>query len=136
MNRSASLTRLKHMCAWDTDPVLTDEDMQALLNASRRLDSSGRNWDTDGWIPTFDLYWAAAEAWAWKAGASADRYKILADNSELNRQQVHQHCVNMFQLYAKRSFGARPQSVRSPGNLLVDRLGAYSTVPWWWELSA
>lgn len=122
------------MVAWDREPRLCQDDIDLLMLAARRIDSSGYDWTSIQWTPTFHLDWAAQEAWAWKAGAATDRYKIIGDGTELNRQQVHEHCTKMYELYRVKAAG-QPHSIRSHGNLVEDRLGAYSTVPWWYELA-
>lgn len=126
--------RLKNMVAWKQQPTLCQEDIDMLLLAARRIDASGYDWSSPNWVPTYHLDWAAREAWAWKAGAASDRYKIVGDGTELNRHQVYEHCNKMYLLYDRKASG-QPHSIRSHGNLVEDRLGAYSTVPWWWELA-
>lgn len=135
MDPAQALARLKHMVAWTTDPQLSAEDVDMLLRASRRVDSSGNGWTSPSWVPTFNLAWAAREAWAWKAGACTDRYKVVMDGAELNRQQVHQHCEKMAEYYEKRMADA-PTTLRMTGNLVLDRTGPYTSIPWWWELTA
>lgn len=133
MDSTVALTRLKLMCASGTDPTLDDPTMDALLVACERTDSTGKQPSDPNWTPTYDLYWGASEAWAWKAGACSDRYKIVGDSTELERNQVFQHCSKMFDLFFKRA-AANPQSIRSHGGTLEDRIGIYSSIPWWWEL--
>lgn len=134
MEPSLAENRLKNMVAWSRQPTLCQEDIDMLLLAARRLDVSGYDWTNANWVPTYHLDWAAAEAWAWKAGASADRYRMAELGIELDRNQVHDHCIKMYDLYAKKASG-QPHSIRSHGPLVENRLGAYSTVPWWWELA-
>lgn len=135
MDPAIAKLRLKHMTAWDVDPKLCEEDIDLLLLVARREDSDGYTWDSQQWVPSFDLPTAAAEAWAWKAGASVDRYRVVSDNTDLNRQQVHSHCLNMEKLYRRRSDG-RVHSIRMRGQLIDDRSRVYSATPWWWALSA
>lgn len=127
--------RLKHMVSWDRDPILCQEDIDMLLLAARRVDPSGTLWSEPGWVATYALDWAAREAWAWKSGAAVDRYKVVSDGTELSRQMVFEHCQMMTGFYAKRAAN-EPHSIRARGNLLEDRQGIYSTIPWWWEASA
>lgn len=137
MDPAVALVRLKHMTAWDVDPTLSADDMTALLAAARRVDSAGRDWTSMSWVPTYHLDWAAREAWAWKAGTASARYAIATgrpDGTDLARNQVFEHCERMYKLYDQKASG-QPHSIRSRGATVEDRLGAYSTVPWWWELS-
>ena len=133
MDPTLALQRLKLMSGSAADPALSDPDMQMLLTACQRLDSQGRSWNDNNWTPTYDLYWGATEAWGWKAGACSDRYKIVGDSTELERNQIFQHCKAMHDLFAKRA-AANPQSIRSHGGTLEDRVGIYAAIPWWWEL--
>lgn len=137
VNPNLALTRLKFMVAATTDPLLDDmdESLRMLLNVARREDEFGRTFNDKGWVPTYHLDWAAAEVWAWKAGAASDRYRIVGDGTDLNRHQVHQHCLKLYELYTKKASN-QPHTIRMKGNLLVDRLGAYSAIPWWWSVSA
>jgi hypothetical protein len=132
--------RLKSMVAWSTDPTLSQGDITTLLTASQRADSTGKSPGDAGYVPTYALDWAAREAWTWKAGSCADRYRVVGDGTELERNQVFQHCERMFTLYDKRYLstagaGGGFQNVRSRGATLEDRLGQWSAIPWWWELS-
>lgn len=72
------------------------------------------------WNPTYDLERAAAEGWRWKAGKAASRYNFASDNAQFDRGQVYTHCEAMANIYAKKA-GSKPRSVRSEGNLVVDR---------------
>lgn len=138
MDPAVALQRLKMMTASSTDPVLDDPTIEALLTACQRNDSTGNAPGTPNWTPTYDLYWGATEAWAWKAGACSDRYKVVGDSTELELNQVFQHCSKMYDLFNKKyltsaSFGGF-NNIRSRGGTLEDRIGAYAAIPWWWEL--
>lgn len=135
MDAALAETRLKNMTAWNCPPELSQADIDMLLLLARRVDVEGRDVTDSLWVPTYHLDWAAAEAWAWKAGAAADRYKVLANGVELNRQQIHDHARKMYDLYTKKAAN-QPRSIRSVGNLVADRLGAYTPIPWWWEAVA
>lgn len=134
MDAALAEQRLKNMVSWETSPALSEDDVSMLLKAARVLDTAGYDWTSQNWTPTYRLNWAASEAWRWKAGAATDRYKVMDDHTELNRQQVFEHCMKMADLYKKLS-NDQVFSVRSRGDLVENRLGAYSTVPWWWELA-
>ncbi len=131
-----ALYRLQRMTAWTTPPCLTSVDMAALLQACRRVDSAGL-WVTDkGWLPTFDLNWAAAEAWDWKAALSSPMYHIKdGAGGDLQRHQVFQHCEKRAEEYRRRSQGT-PMSIRAQGGTLVDRLDSTNLLPWWYGESS
>lgn len=86
------------------------------------------------WTPTYSIYWAAAEGWRWKAAKVTNRYKFMADGSSFSREQLFDQCMVMVKEYELRAAN-EPMSIRSRGNLVVDRLGLGQTVPWWYELA-
>lgn len=131
MDPQIAEARLKNMTAWECAPALEQADIDLLLLACRRVDDAGLMWNDPAWVPTYFLDWAAREAWAWKAGATADHYKLISDGTELDRHQIYEHCVRMHNMYDKRAVG-RPQNLRSTGNLVEDRL-AFNPVPWWYQ---
>lgn len=126
--------RLKNMTAWDCAPCLTQDDINMLLVACARADDDGNEPPDTGWKPTYDLDWAAREAWAWKAGYVADRFSMTVEGTVLTRAQVYDHCVRMYNLYDKKAVG-RPHSLRSVGNMVEDR-GTFNPTPWWMDQSA
>ncbi len=52
---------------------------------------------------SYDLYAAASEIWAHKAGHVAAYYDIDADNHHMSRSQYFEHCMNMMTFYRARS---------------------------------
>lgn len=132
MDTNLALLRLKNMVAWTCPPCLDETDLTALLMFCRRADDQNRSPGDTGYVPTYHLDWAAREAWAWKAGAVADHYRIKADDADLHRADVYANCVSMYKLYEKKAMG-RPQSLRATGNLVEDRLN-FNRIPVWWEL--
>jgi hypothetical protein len=86
------------------------------------------------WNPSFALYWGAAEGWRWKAGKVTNRYKFMADGGSFSREQLFDQCMVMAKEYELRAAN-EPASIRSRGNLVVDRSGLGTIVPWWYELA-
>lgn len=95
--------RLEILCAVDLEPPLSAAEVDRLLNMSRRSDSSGRYPDDVGWESTFDLRWAAAEGWRWKAGKCAQYFDFSADGASINKQQIMENCQKMSKFYAAAS---------------------------------
>lgn len=97
---------LERMCAADTDPALTYEDIEALLKLFRTPDRFGVGPNQRGWEPSWDLNAAAAEGWRWKAGRCADRFAFSADGATYNRNQVAEHCLAQAKIYSARAIRA------------------------------
>ncbi len=62
MDRTQARTTLAGMVSASTPPVLSDADLNAALDAARVVDSEGRAPVDTGYVETFDLNYAAAEA--------------------------------------------------------------------------
>ena len=62
MTRDEARTRLGSMVSASTPPVLDQAALDAALDAARVVDSDGRAPVDDGYVETFDLNYAAAEA--------------------------------------------------------------------------
>lgn len=70
MNRTEALQWLTETVKATTPPVLDQAALDAALDASRVVDSDGRAPVDDGYVETFDLNYAAAEAFEAKAVAA------------------------------------------------------------------
>ena len=102
MTPEQAAERLARMTAASTAPELTDDDLAALLADAAREDARGNGPTVDGWEPTYDFNWAAAEGWRMKAGAAAALYAVTADGAGFQRNQVFEHCERMAAHYAAR----------------------------------
>jgi hypothetical protein len=67
----SALDKLKLMTAWDTEPALTEDDLNDALAASMVEDAGGVSPTHGEWTPTYDLNAAAAAAWLIKAARAA-----------------------------------------------------------------
>lgn len=64
------------------------------------LDGVEYTGQTDGaWSPAYDLYFAAAEGWRWKAGKISDAYDFSEDQQTFDRSQLVKHCMDMAAKY-------------------------------------
>lgn len=102
MTEEQALARLQRMVAYDSDPVLTAEEVEDLLALSAVADADGLAPTDTGWTPTWDLHRGAAEGWRWKAAKAASRFQFSADGASFNRQQVIEHCERMSAQYRRR----------------------------------
>ena len=50
-----ALEKLKLLTAWETEPALTEIEVEDLLNAASIADENGNEPANDSWVPTFDL---------------------------------------------------------------------------------
>jgi hypothetical protein len=66
-----AIDKLKLMTAWDTEPALTEDELNDALAAAALQDVAGRAPTHEEWTPTYDLNAAAAAAWLIKAARAA-----------------------------------------------------------------
>src|SRR5690625_4544010 len=84
MTRAQALAWLRDTVAATTPPVLTNDHLEGFLDAARIIDPDGRAPIDDGYVETFDLHYAAAEAFEAKAiqAAATDTGGIESFTSE------------------------------------------------------
>ena len=102
----AFLERLKALTAWDSEPVLTEDDLAQALAAAALTDAAGLEPLNEEWSPTYDLNAAAAQGWLLKAAKAAS----IVDEPSAGAvtSKVFDNCRKMAGLYAaKRTFAAR-----------------------------
>lgn len=108
---AAARGELERMLALDVTPVLTSSDVDALLLAARRPDSSGLTASDAGWTATYDLQAAAADGWEIRAGRAAGAIDFGEDGQRFNRSQLYAQCMAMAALYRRGSGSARVTSI-------------------------
>jgi hypothetical protein len=101
-------------CAAEQSPVLTDEDLAALVAVARNPDG------------TFSVNRAAAEGWRWKAARVAGGFSFSADGVSVDKTMLLGHCREMIRLYQK----GRVRSVRVGTDI------APGEVPGWYQTTA
>ncbi len=98
------LEKLKLMSAWDAEPSVSEDDLEAVLEGFVLPDINGAPPDEEEWIPTFDLTAAAAEVWLIKAAKAAALTEIDPPGSGIVTSKVFDNCVLMARYYrSKRS---------------------------------
>lgn len=95
-------TLLARMTSANTEPVLSTEDLDALLTLSRIPDSTGLTSADAAWVPTYDYNFAAAEGWRWKAGKAAASYAFTMDGDSPERSFLMIRCEKMAAAYARK----------------------------------
>lgn len=110
MTEATAIALLKKMTQFDVAPVLTagsaTSDIETLVSLARRVDRDGREIDDADWIGTYDLNWAAAEGWMWKAGKVANTKDISMDNLSVKHSQVGAQCLERAQYYRRKIVGS------------------------------
>lgn len=103
MDLAIATARLNRMTASSTEPVLSPEDIEALLEQFAVVDSFGALPTDPDWDSTWNLTGAAAEGWLWKAGRVSDRFDFGSDVQRFSRNQLYTHCMQMHAEYARRN---------------------------------
>jgi len=94
--------KLKKMIAWDTDPTVTDDEVDELLGQSSVADSLGNAPSVVDWAPTYDLNSAAAAGWLIKAARAAALVEVDPPGSGLFTSKVFDNCRAMARLYSRK----------------------------------
>lgn len=94
--------RLKKLTAWDTEPQLTDPEIDEVLAAKAIADTDGNDPENDNWSPTYDLNAAAAEAWLIKAGRASALVEVDPPGSGIVTAKVFENCCEMALLYTRK----------------------------------
>lgn len=102
MDVATARIRLGAMTAWETEPTLSSDELDALVAMARRADAAGLAPSDVDWTPTYDLNSAAAEGWRWKAAKATTKFDVSTDGQSLSRSQVKQHCDEMAMSYQRR----------------------------------
>src|SRR5215813_8131085 len=91
--------KLKKMTAWDTEPALTDDELNELLAPAGVADTSGLAPSDPDWTPTYDLNAAAAAGWLIKAGRASSLVEVDPPGSGLFTSKVFDNCRAMARIY-------------------------------------
>jgi hypothetical protein len=106
MTEAEVVDRLVRLIDAETDPALSDDDMDDLLSIAARPDTSGRTRADDNWEPTWDLNAAAAEGWLRKASKAVSRFSFAEDGQRFERAQIYAHAIRQHELYARKAIGS------------------------------
>ncbi len=89
------IENLKALTAWDTEPALTETEVESLLDAASMADADGLS-PTDGeWTPTYNLNKAAATGWLIKAARASDQTAVDPPESGIVTSKVFDNCLRM-----------------------------------------
>jgi hypothetical protein len=101
------IEKLKILSAWDTEPVLTETEVEDILTAAATADAEGNSPASDNWVPTYDLNKAAADAWLIKAGRASATVEA-GDSAEVATSKVFDNCLAMAREFSKKRSAALP----------------------------
>ncbi|MGD9590576.1 MAG: hypothetical protein AB7Q37_11290 [Pyrinomonadaceae bacterium] len=93
-----SLEKLKKLTAWDTEPALTEDELDELLLAAALEDKAGLHPQHEEWTPTYDLNAAAAAGWLIKAGRASSTTETEPDSFYVT-SKVFDNCCRMAKIY-------------------------------------
>lgn len=93
---------LAHMVSADTEPTLDAATLDDLLLLARIPDANGVAATDTGWEATYDLNYAAAEGWRWKAAKAASSYAFSMDGESPERSFLMIRCEHMADRYSKK----------------------------------
>lgn len=102
------LDKLKKLAAWDTEPELTETEVEELLDTAAVADEEGNSPSNDDWTPTYDLNKAAADAWLIKAGRASALTEIDPPGSGIVTSKVFENCIAMSRSFAARRSATLP----------------------------
>ncbi len=118
---AAQVAKLRRMVDEPSTDTYSDDDLEGYIEDYPLVDERGEEpytWDTsttppsqddnDDWVPTYDLYAAAADVWEEKAAGLAEDYDFEADGGRYTRSQAYKHYMRM---------AAHHRARRSPGTV-------------------
>ena len=96
--------KLKRIIAWDSDPTLSETEIDGLLAGASLTDRGGLAPSSEEWTPTYDLNAAAMAGWLTKAARASTLTEVDPPGSGVVTSKVFDNCRAMARIYAaKRS---------------------------------
>lgn len=87
----------------ELEPVLGAAEVDMLVDMAKRVDIY-HVWPGDAsWTPTYDVWYAVAQAWLLKAGRLSTAYLFMSGGKMLSRNQMYDHCMKLYQKYMNKS---------------------------------
>jgi len=97
------LDRVKRLAAWDKEPTITEDDLEAVIEQYQVIDANGVLPTEDDYEPTYNINLAIAECWDIKAGRATELISTDLDGDRMSADQIYEHCVQMAKKYRKRT---------------------------------
>jgi hypothetical protein len=92
------IDKLKLLTAWETEPALTEDDLEAALAGASVADAEGLLPFNEEWTPTYDINAAASAAWLVKAARAAAT--VDEPTAGVVTSKVFDNCRAMARIYA------------------------------------
>lgn len=100
MLRTTALARLKLNVQPTSEPTLSDDELDTILDLYALEDSQGLGPLDDGWLGLWDVRAASRRAWQVKAAKVVADVDYDADGAKYTQSQLHDHCLTQAELYA------------------------------------
>lgn len=100
MLRTTALARLRLNSQPDSDPTLTSDELDAILDLYALEDANGLAPDADGWLGLWDIRAASRKAWHVKAAKVVNDVDYDTDGAKYTQSQLTEHCLKQADLYA------------------------------------
>lgn len=98
------IDKLKLITAWETEPALTEGDLEEVLGGAALKDAAGLDPEHEEWTPTYDLNAAASAAWLIKAARAAAT--VDEPSAGVVTSKVFDNCRAMARIYAAKRCGS------------------------------
>ena len=96
------MNKLKLLSAWETEPALTELELEEILDSAAIPDIDGNSPTNDNWTPTYDINKAAGDAWIVKAGKVSALVEVDPPDSGMFTSKVFENCMAMSRRFAPR----------------------------------
>lgn len=101
MTEAEARARLIILTEANSEPTLSAEEIDYLLERSKVADRYGFPPSDPNWTPTWILARGAAEGWMLKASKLVGAYDIRVDGAQMDRSQMAEHCMKMAEHYRR-----------------------------------
>lgn len=115
-------------CAPDCSPILSDDDVDLLINLAREIDEFGilpflSNGDINtNWQPTWYINRAINKGWKLKAAKCAGAFDYSDSDLKLSRSQMIKNCLEMAKLYPVNTSVSTPSDFGIPFNYVLNSM--------------
>ena len=124
MDVAVARRRLITLTAATSAPVLTADEVEDLLVASRRADANGLVYGDTEWAGVYDIYAAAAKGWEIKASKAAAEFDFSADGASFTKGAVYERCLEMAaRMRAQAGTGVPGYGSGGAGTMILSRYG-------------
>lgn len=100
MLRATALARLMLNCQPASDPVLSGDELDTILDLYALADAQGLAPYEDGWLGLWDIRAASRKAWQVKAAKVVADVDYDVDGAKYTQSQLHAHCLAQADLFA------------------------------------